>query len=132
MSKIAEFGVATDVAITVLVDNRADLLVKPSEGVKRFREEPLQAEHGFAALVELDGGTRTILWDAGISAETLMGNMQKMEVDATKIDIVALSHGHGDHTGGMTEAIKAAVRQVEGRRWEPGTPIGSILGGGRS
>ena len=53
MARIDGFGETQDVEITVLVDNRADLLVKSTETVKRFTEEPLLAEHGFAALVDL-------------------------------------------------------------------------------
>jgi len=53
MSRIDNFGVTQDVAITVLVDNRADLMVKSTDTVRRYTDEPLLAEHGFAALVDL-------------------------------------------------------------------------------
>ena len=34
MSSIADFGVTHDVAVTLLVDNRADLLVKSTKSVR--------------------------------------------------------------------------------------------------
>jgi hypothetical protein len=53
VSKIEKFGQTQNVSVTVLVDNRADLIVKSTDTVKRFTDQPLLAEHGFAALVEL-------------------------------------------------------------------------------
>lgn len=119
MSTIADFGETQDVVVTVLVDNRADIIVKSTDMVKYFDGTPLLAEHGFAALIDLkDAGTR-ILWDAGISEMALLENMRRMEIDPTTIDIIALSHGHRDHTGAMTNVIKAmAVWPPESRKWE--------------
>jgi metal-dependent hydrolase (beta-lactamase superfamily II) len=67
MSSIADFGVTHDVAVTLLVDNRADLLVKSTKAVRYFTDASLLAEHGFAALIHLKGAGIRILWDAGIS-----------------------------------------------------------------
>ena len=53
VAKIDEIGQTSSLTITVLVDNRADLLVKSVDAVRRFTKAPLLAEHGFAALVEL-------------------------------------------------------------------------------
>ena len=108
-------------AITVLVDNRADLLVKSTDTVKRFTEQPLLAEHGFAALIDLKdagpptGGTR-ILWDAGMTQTALLENARRMEIDLSTIDVIALSHGHGDHTAAMTEVHPGHRRLCPGPR----------------
>ena len=59
-----DFGSTAGVRITVLVDNRADLIVEDRGPVKYFTDQPLLAEHGFSALVQLAEG-KTILWDAG-------------------------------------------------------------------
>ncbi|MBN1402281.1 MAG: MBL fold metallo-hydrolase [Anaerolineae bacterium] len=110
MSRIEDFGSTTNVAVTVLVDNRADMIPRSTDTVIRYTKKPLLAEHGFAALIDLrDAGVR-ILWDAGATSTALMGNMQTMEIDPTQIDAIALSHGHFDHTGAVPEALRAIGR----------------------
>ena len=65
MNQIADFGAVSRVSVTVLVDNRADMIVRSTDDVVYFTDKPLLAEHGYAALVDLvDVGIR-ILWDAG-------------------------------------------------------------------
>lgn len=43
MNKTGEFGSVDQASLTVLVDNKADLIVKSTERVKYFTEEPLLA-----------------------------------------------------------------------------------------
>lgn len=112
------FGETEDVAVTVLVDNRADLTQKSTGMVKRFTDRPLVAEHGFAALIHLKAAGTRVLWDAGLTAGALMENMRRMKLDPAAIDRVALSHGHRDHTGGVTEVIKAIDVLPRPRRWK--------------
>lgn len=112
-----EFGTVPAAAVTVLVDNRADFLVKSSETVKRFTDAPLLAEHGFAALVDLGHAGPRILWDAGMTTIALLENMRRMKIDPQSIDKIALSHGHGDHTASMTEVLKAIAGRPY-RRWD--------------
>ena len=118
MNKIDSFGEAQNVAITVLVDNKADLMAKSTDTVKRFDDEPLLAEHGFAALIELQDAAVRILWDAGITSIALLENMRRMEVDPTTIDQIAVSHGHRDHTAAITEVIKAIGGRPKPRKWD--------------
>ena len=127
MSRIENFGETENVAVTVLVDNRADLIVKSTETVIRYDEEPLLAEHGFAALIDLDNGQRRILWDAGITDIALLENVRRMEIDPATIDLIALSHGHGDHTAAMTAIIRAMGRRPQGRKWEKDATMDEIL-----
>ena len=46
-------------------------------------------------------GKRTILFDTGGDAETLLSNMAALKINPHQIEIVVLSHIHGDHTGGL-------------------------------
>ena len=117
MSSIENFGETQNVEITVLVDNRADLMVKSTDTVKRYNDEALLAEHGFSALIDLqDAGVR-ILWDAGITRIALMENMRRMEIDPAVIDKIAISHGHGDHTAAVTDVLEAIGARPEPRKW---------------
>jgi len=74
------------VRLTVLYDNY-------------LYNESLHTAWGFACLVEV--GKRTILFDSGGDAETLLSNMAALGIDPHRIEIVVLSHIHGDHVGGL-------------------------------
>jgi 7,8-dihydropterin-6-yl-methyl-4-(beta-D-ribofuranosyl)aminobenzene 5'-phosphate synthase len=66
----------------------------------------LWAEHGLAILVEADG--KKILFDTGQSGNVLLHNVERLNIDLTDIDAIVLSHGHYDHTGGLTSVLKVA------------------------
>ena len=112
MPPIEDFGSTTNVAVTVLVDNRADLIARSTDTVKRYTKKPLLAEHGFSALIHLRDVRVRILWDAGLSRTALIENMKAMETDPSQIDAIALSHGHGDHTGAMLDVLEAIDHHV--------------------
>jgi 7,8-dihydropterin-6-yl-methyl-4-(beta-D-ribofuranosyl)aminobenzene 5'-phosphate synthase len=120
------FGETSDVEIVVLVDNRADLLVRSSQGVKRYTHAPLLAEHGFAALVNLKAAGVGILWDAGISERGLIENMARMKIAPSMISKIALSHGHGDHTAALTNVLKAMDLRAALRKWPAGAPVAEM------
>lgn len=61
---------------------------------------------GFAAVIE--AGADTVLFDTGGDGPTLLGNLQRLGIDPESIDVVVLSHIHGDHTGGLDHFL---VRQ---------------------
>jgi len=126
MTKTANFGETRDIAITVLVDNRADLLVKSTDTVKYFDEEPLLAEHGFAALVDLKAAGVRILWDAGMTCIALMENIKRMKIDLATIAKIALSHGHDDHTTAVTEVIRAMGLRPQPREWKQSATLEEI------
>ena len=59
----------------------------------------LKTAWGTACLIEIEN--KKILFDTGGDSLTLLDNMKKMDIDLTQIDIVVLSHIHGDHVGGL-------------------------------
>ncbi len=122
MSQIADFGETENVAITVLVDNRADLLVKSTDTVKYFTDAPLLAEHGFAALIHLKAAGERILWDAGVTRIALLENMRRMKVAPAQINKIALSHGHGDHTAAVSDVLQAMDLRPKPHKWKRGAP----------
>ncbi|MDN5347225.1 MAG: 7,8-dihydropterin-6-yl-methyl-4-(beta-D-ribofuranosyl)aminobenzene 5-phosphate synthase [Clostridia bacterium] len=74
-----------EVLLTVLVENTTE-------------QRGLLAEHGFAVLVEAGG--KKILFDTG-AGRALLPNAEALGVDLKSVDVVVLSHGHYDHTGGL-------------------------------
>jgi 7,8-dihydropterin-6-yl-methyl-4-(beta-D-ribofuranosyl)aminobenzene 5'-phosphate synthase len=120
MSKPGSFGEARTASVTVLVDNHADLILGSTDSVKRFVNEPLLAEHGFAALVDLNGGEIRILWDAGFSRIALLENMRRMKIDQASIHKIVLSHGHADHTASVSEVLRAMDLRPKPKQWEAG------------
>jgi len=62
-------------------------------------KQGLETAWGFAA--SITGAEKTILFDTGGNGSLLLNNMQKLEIEPNSIDIVVLSHIHGDHTGGL-------------------------------
>lgn len=78
------------VTITVLYDNTAGAL-------------GTQADWGFACLVE--GLERTVLFDTGADGGILLSNMEALGIDPRVIEVVVLSHEHGDHTGGLAQVV---------------------------
>ena len=79
------------VRITILCENT----VGPVSGTL--------GEHGFAALVEGVGGS--VLFDTG-QGDTLLHNALRMNRDLRRVELVALSHGHYDHTGGLLTLLR--------------------------
>ncbi len=70
--------------------------------------EGLKTGWGFSCLVE--GCQKTILFDTGGDSETLLYNMEKLGIDPTQVEVVFLSHIHGDHTGGLEGFLKRNSR----------------------
>ena len=72
--------------INCVVDNRAGL------------KSDLYAEHGFSIVVEENG--KNLMVDTGKTPLVLERNMDLMGI--TSVDSVLISHGHNDHTGGIS------------------------------
>jgi len=81
--------------ITIIAENRCGL----SRG--------LIAEHGFSALIELEGFH--LLFDTG-QGFALQQNQPLLQYDLAKINGLVLSHGHYDHTGGIIHVLEKNPR----------------------
>lgn len=62
----------------------------------------LIAEHGLSFLIAAPGGD--ILFDTG-QGFALIPNASRMEIDLRRISNIVLSHGHYDHTGGLSRLL---------------------------
>jgi len=82
---------ATDLQLTIIYDNNP-------------YNDQLETRWGFSCLVE--GLEKTILFDAGGEGAILLGNMEKLQIDPRRIDVVVLSHIHYDHIGGLTDLLE--------------------------
>ena len=58
----------------------------------------VQCEHGLSLHIETEG--RTILFDTGAS-DLFCANAVRMGIHLAAVDLVVLSHGHCDHSGGL-------------------------------
>jgi 7,8-dihydropterin-6-yl-methyl-4-(beta-D-ribofuranosyl)aminobenzene 5'-phosphate synthase len=67
-------------------------------------DQSLECSWGMGCVVEYS--RTTILFDTGGNGEILLSNMKKMGIDPADIDLVVLSHMHGDHTGGLGEFLE--------------------------
>jgi 7,8-dihydropterin-6-yl-methyl-4-(beta-D-ribofuranosyl)aminobenzene 5'-phosphate synthase len=76
----------SEVTFTVIYDNTA-------------ADPDLQADWGFACLVT--GKEHNVLFDTGTKPDVFWANLEKLDVPLKDIDVVVLSHEHGDHTGGL-------------------------------
>ncbi len=114
-----DIGSVGQASITVVVDNKADLIVESSDRVKYFTDRPLLAEHGFSALIRLEGSEKMILWDAGVSPVALIENLRRMKLDVSSIGKIALSHGHFDHTAAMTALLMEMDTLPREKEWGP-------------
>jgi 7,8-dihydropterin-6-yl-methyl-4-(beta-D-ribofuranosyl)aminobenzene 5'-phosphate synthase len=77
--------------ITVIYDNNP------------YKEE-LEIGWGFSCVIK--GLEKTILFDTGGDGQRLLANMKKLDIDPGEIDIVVLSHIHGDHVGGLQSILR--------------------------
>lgn len=68
----------------------------------------LETAWGFACLVET--GEKTILFDTGGDGDRLLRNMATLGVDPKSIEVIVLSHIHGDHTGGLESLLRTDAR----------------------
>ncbi len=70
-------------------------------------KEGLERDWGFSCLIE--SGDRRVLFDTGASEAILARNMEKLGIRAEEIEIIALSHEHWDHIGGLSAVLHPDV-----------------------
>ena len=108
------------VDITIVVDNSIDLLLPSDERVRRPRvaedwigRPQLRAEHGYSVLVDLEsrGTRRSIVYDAGLTPGTFGHNLDVLGLKLGEVEALVLSHGHGDHHGGLEGVVRTVGRR---------------------
>jgi 7,8-dihydropterin-6-yl-methyl-4-(beta-D-ribofuranosyl)aminobenzene 5'-phosphate synthase len=82
---------SSDIQVTILYDNYTSV-----EGVK--------SDWGFSCLIR--GTEKTILFDAGTKADIFSHNVDALNIDLKDVELVVISHEHGDHTGGLSRLYK--------------------------
>ncbi|MGD9808621.1 MAG: MBL fold metallo-hydrolase [Deferribacterales bacterium] len=82
--------------ITIISDNYVDAAC-------------LVAEHGFSCLIETEG--KKILFDTG-QGNALLNNMKHLNIKKN-VDLLVFSHGHYDHTGGLTKYFHELLEYTE-------------------
>lgn len=92
-----------NVQITVLIEDSKSS-TKPS----------LKAKHGLAYLIKakVNNSNLAIMMDTGPTPEVLLHNVDAMDINLQNVDVIALSHGHYDHTGGLIAALKQIRKRV--------------------
>jgi 7,8-dihydropterin-6-yl-methyl-4-(beta-D-ribofuranosyl)aminobenzene 5'-phosphate synthase len=110
------------VTITTLVENVYDVFM-PDQGpahragpgsvkgrlgavtmLNGFVPDQLVAEHGFSVLLDVRrrGRTHRLLFDLGVSPNGMVENMRRLDLEPKDIETVVCSHGHFDHTAGLS------------------------------
>jgi 7,8-dihydropterin-6-yl-methyl-4-(beta-D-ribofuranosyl)aminobenzene 5'-phosphate synthase len=84
------------------------------EDTKSPSKPKLKSKHGLSFFIQAKIGDDkvTVLMDTGTSPEALLHNVDAMDVNLGDVDVIALSHGHYDHTGGLLEALKRMKKLV--------------------
>jgi 7,8-dihydropterin-6-yl-methyl-4-(beta-D-ribofuranosyl)aminobenzene 5'-phosphate synthase len=70
----------------------------------------LKTNWGYAALIDYQD--HTLLFDTGGDSTTLLNNLGILGIDPRGIQSLAISHNHGDHTGGLRGLLNAASRPI--------------------
>lgn len=83
--------------ITVVYDNNA-------------YDPRLQTSWGFGCLIER--GETTILFDTGGDGALLLSNMAALDLDPRDVDVIVLSHIHGDHIGGLDSLLATGAQPM--------------------
>jgi 7,8-dihydropterin-6-yl-methyl-4-(beta-D-ribofuranosyl)aminobenzene 5'-phosphate synthase len=65
------------------------------------------AEHGFSALVEVRKGDNVhqLLFDTGLTPHGCVENLRRLGRDPGDLEVIVCSHGHFDHTTGLSGLI---------------------------
>jgi 7,8-dihydropterin-6-yl-methyl-4-(beta-D-ribofuranosyl)aminobenzene 5'-phosphate synthase len=121
------------VEVLILVDNSTDILSssgRDSEGelarslrrgAKSLSSRCLCcAVHGFACIVTAYRGDQreSVLFDSGPESYAFVRNVERLGVDLGQIGSIVLSHGHWDHVGAISDAIRGCLKDT-GRRSVP-------------
>lgn len=84
-----------ELKITTLIENMPD-----SKG-------ELICEHGLSLQIEFRG--KRILFDTGQTGDFLK-NAEKLKKSMQDLDMIIISHGHYDHSGGVPKLVKIQIK----------------------
>jgi 7,8-dihydropterin-6-yl-methyl-4-(beta-D-ribofuranosyl)aminobenzene 5'-phosphate synthase len=116
-----------ELSVLTVCDNTLDVLLPDQGPAERFSmagmgqrptlaaptllegkapDAPL-AQHGFSALVEIRKGSQVnrILFDTGLTPDGCVENLRRLGRDPADIEAIVCSHGHFDHTTGLSGLI---------------------------
>jgi 7,8-dihydropterin-6-yl-methyl-4-(beta-D-ribofuranosyl)aminobenzene 5'-phosphate synthase len=85
--------------VTVIIDNAVPI------GTGR----PFLAEHGLSLLIEHAG--KKVLYDTGQSS-AVVSNLSLLGFRPAELDMLVVSHGHYDHTGGIFHVLQHARKKI--------------------
>ncbi|WP_319408516.1 MBL fold metallo-hydrolase [uncultured Desulfosarcina sp.] len=116
MSETITVKAVDRVEILTLQDNIIDMVAQDNSAVVQ-RAMPLVglevkksilAEHGFSSLITVTVGdtSRSMLFDFGFSEHGAAFNADALGADLTRVEEMALSHGHLDHVGGISALVE--------------------------
>jgi 7,8-dihydropterin-6-yl-methyl-4-(beta-D-ribofuranosyl)aminobenzene 5'-phosphate synthase len=104
------------IEVTVLVDNTIDIFI-PSTEVATYpvpgKGSMLWAEQGLSLWIDVwnQGGKFSLLYDFGRSEDVPLRNAQLLGFDFSRLDAMALSHGHIDHYGCLLPVLKKTKQE---------------------
>ena len=82
-------------------------MIKATVVIDNFcQRQGLLSEWGFSLFIETPDGN--LLWDTGGICRVLEHNLRFLGIDPARIENIALSHGHFDHTSGLIDMIRLA------------------------
>jgi len=84
-------GIETPVTIRIIYDNYT-------------KSDGLASDWGFSLIIS--GLKSVILFDTGEKPDIFEPNFRKMNLDASRVDFLVLSHEHGDHIGGIPGFVR--------------------------
>jgi 7,8-dihydropterin-6-yl-methyl-4-(beta-D-ribofuranosyl)aminobenzene 5'-phosphate synthase len=117
--------------VQVLVDNVMDILSSTPDCVTSQIPNLIKAgatELGGSCLccgawglslaitTETDNVKRTLLFDSGPEPYALQRNAERLGFDFGKVDCVVVSHGHFDHTGGLSRGLELITKANAGKK----------------
>jgi 7,8-dihydropterin-6-yl-methyl-4-(beta-D-ribofuranosyl)aminobenzene 5'-phosphate synthase len=118
VSEKVDLSPVDGVEVTVVMDNAIDILAAPTDTALRppwqwdwSDVQQLRAEHGYSLSVTVhrNGSSDKILYDAGLTRDSTVHNLDVLGLDPGDYRAVVLSHGHADHHGGL-EGLFGRVR----------------------
>lgn len=91
-----------DLRLTIVVENSASI-----------DNSQVWAQHGLSIFLEMEQGSERIklLMDTGATSDVMLHNADALKIDLHHLDLICLSHGHYDHTGGLM----GVLQRLDGR-----------------